>query len=56
MSNDPKEIFATIQNRAISNVSEKKQRNRISISIGKGTCGIAAGALETQKVANLLKQ
>jgi NADH-quinone oxidoreductase subunit F len=49
VSNDPKEIFATIQNRAISNVSEKKQRNRISISIGKGTCGIAAGALETQK-------
>ena len=49
MSNDPTEIFAGIKNRAISNIDRRKQKNRINISIGKGTCGIAAGALETQR-------
>ncbi len=48
MSN-PTEIFADIKVRAISNINLKKQKNRINISIGKGTCGIAAGALETQE-------
>ena len=49
MNNDPTEVFADIKERAISNVNAKKQRTGINISIGKGTCGIAAGALETQK-------
>ena len=48
MNNDPTEIFAGIKKRAISNVNQRKQKNRINISVGKGTCGIAAGALETQ--------
>ena len=49
MSNDPTEVFAGIKDRAISNINVKKQKNRVNISIGKGTCGIAAGALETQR-------
>ena len=49
MSNDPIKVFAGIKDRAISGVNTKKQKSRINISIGKGTCGIAAGALETQK-------
>ncbi|MGD9160583.1 MAG: NADH-ubiquinone oxidoreductase-F iron-sulfur binding region domain-containing protein [Desulfobacteraceae bacterium] len=49
MSNDPTKVFAGIKDRAISNVNLRKQKNRINISIGKGTCGIAAGALETQR-------
>lgn len=49
MSNDPTDVFAGIKDRAISDVNLRKQKNRINISIGKGTCGIAAGALETQR-------
>ena len=49
MSKDPTEIFAGIKDRAISNINLKKQKNQVKISIGKGTCGIAAGALETQR-------
>ena len=48
MSNDPTEVFTAIKDRAISNVNQRKEGG-IKISIGKGTCGIAAGALETQR-------
>ncbi len=49
MKNDPVEVYKRIKDRVISNIKIKKQKNRINISIGKGTCGIAAGALETQR-------
>ena len=49
MSNNPTEVYTGIKDRALSNVADRKQKNRINISIGKGTCGIAAGSLETQK-------
>ncbi len=48
MSSDPAARYEEIKNRAAADVESEKQKNRISITIGKGTCGIAAGALETQ--------
>ncbi len=49
MNNNPLNIFAAIKEQAISYKIAEKQKNMINITIGMGTCGISAGALETRK-------
>lgn len=49
MNNDPIQAYTCLKDRAILKVNAKKEKNRIKIFIGKGTCGIAAGAQDTQK-------
>jgi NADH-quinone oxidoreductase subunit F len=48
MNNDPLNNFKAIKDHAISCNSAERQRHRINITIGMGTCGISAGAIETQ--------
>jgi NADH-quinone oxidoreductase subunit F len=49
MTNDPSTVFAGIKDRALSEKKSERQKNRINITIGMGTCGISAGAIETRE-------